>query len=288
MKNPFTLLLLLCAIAPDTRGQQYAQDFGKIKVSEVTLSSYALDKAAEAVVLYDVGNTYFSPQDDGFRIVFERSTKIKIFTKAGLDYAQIEIPFYMENLKMETVYDVEAYVYNMENNTLKTTAFDSRNVFEERLNENWRVKKFALPDVREGSVIEYRYKIMSPYIFNLQDWVFQRRIPTAYSQYTVRMTPFYDYIYNFQGGTKFDYFEQREDMMTSQFGPTQYHDMIYTFGMKNIPAFRDEEFITSISDYIMKMDFQLSVLHWPVGTNQSIISTWPLLVEEFLRQRFKA
>ncbi len=284
MKNPFTLLLLLCAIAPDIRGQQYAQDFGKIKVNEVTLSSYALDKAAEAVVLYDVGNTYFSPQDDGFRIVFERSTKIKIFTKAGLDYAQIEIPFYMENLKMETVYDVEAYVYNMENNTLKTTAFDSRNVFEERLNENWRVKKFALPDVREGSVIEYRYKIMSPYIFNLQDWVFQRRIPTAYSQYTVRMTPFYDYIYNFQGGTKFDYFEQREDMMTSQFGPTQYHDMIYTFGMKNIPAFRDEEFITSISDYIMKMDFQLSVLHWPVGTNQSIISTWPLLVEEFLKE----
>jgi hypothetical protein len=284
MKAPFTFFLLLCVCVLPTRAQQNAQDFGKIKVNEVTMASYAPDKAADAVVLYDVGNTYFSPEDDGFRIVFERSTKIKIFTKAGLDYAQIEIPFYMENLKMETVYDVEAYVYNMESNTLKTTPFDNKNIFEERLNENWRVKKFALPDVREGSVIEYRYKIMSPYIFNLQDWVFQRKIPTVYSQYTVRMTPFYDYIYNFQGGTKFDFFEQREDMMTSQFGPNQYHDMIYTFGMKNIPAFKDEVFITSINDYIMKMDFQLSVLHWPVGTNLSIISTWPLLVEDFLKE----
>jgi transglutaminase-like putative cysteine protease len=284
MKTPFLLFILLCASGLNIRAQQYAQNFGKINVNEVTMASYALDKAAEALVLYDVGNTYFSPEDDGFRIVFERSTKIKIFNRAGLDYAQIEIPFYMENLKMETVYDVEAYVYNMENNALKTTAFDNRNIFEERLSENWRVKKFALPDVREGSVIEYRYKIMSPYIFNLQDWVFQRKIPTVYSQYTVRMTPFYDYIYNFQGGTKFDFFEQREDNMTSQFGPNQYHDMIYTFGMKNVPAFKDEVFITSINDYIMKMDFQLSVLHYPVGTNLSIISTWPLLVEDFLKE----
>jgi hypothetical protein len=248
MKTPFLILILCFTGIGCIKAQRYAEDFGKIKVNEVTLTSYAPEKSAEALVLYDVGNSYFSPQDDGFRIVFERSTRIKIFTKAGLDYAQVEIPFYMENLKMESVYDVVAYTYNMENNELKVTKFDNKQIYEEKFNENWMAKKFALPDVKEGSVIEYQYKIMTPYIFNLRDWEFQRRIPTVYSEYTVRMIPFYDYIYNFQGGTKFDYFKEDEDPLTSQFGPTQYHDVIYTFGMKNVPGFKDEKFI--INDYI--------------------------------------
>ncbi len=81
---------------------------------------------------------------------------------------------------------------------------DNSTIFEEKVNDHWRVKKFALPDVKEGSVIEYKYKIISPYFFNLHDWDFQQRIPVIYSEYTTAMIPFYEYTYIFQGASKFD------------------------------------------------------------------------------------
>jgi len=56
-----------------------------------------------------------------------------------------------------------------------------------------------MPDVRIGSVIEYSYKILSPYIFNLRNWAFQNTIPVMYSEYSTSMVPFYDYVSNLQG-----------------------------------------------------------------------------------------
>ena len=67
-----------------------------------------------------------------------------------------------------------------------------------------KVKKFAMPNVQVGSIIEYKYSIETPYKFNLKDWEFQRKIPTIYSEYTVRMVPFYEYTYLMQGVDKFD------------------------------------------------------------------------------------
>jgi len=83
-------------------GQDYVKNFGKFNVDEVKMTSYHLDKDAEAVVLYDLGNAYFLRDDvSGFEIVFERRTKIKILSKAGLDYANVVIPFYYDDEKIE-------------------------------------------------------------------------------------------------------------------------------------------------------------------------------------------
>ena len=59
-------------------------------------------------------------------------------------------------------------------------------------------------------------------------------------------------------------------------GIISYQDIVYKFGMKNIPAFGDEEFITSINDYVIKLDFQLSKIHTLDGRNIDIITTWTL------------
>ena len=276
---PAALLISLSAVA------QFTPDkFGTVKTEDMAMTSYAADAEAEAVVLYDIGNTYFYNADDGFRIIFERKTKIKILKKAGLDYASVEIPFYFENTKMENVFDIEGYTFNLDNGAIRTSRLNNKTTFEEKINEHWMVKKFAMPDVKEGSVIEYSYKVMSPYFFNLHDWEFQNRIPTIYSEYTVRMIPFYEYCYIFQGAKKFDVFKNSQSSLKQNFAGTEYPDNIFTFGMKNIPAFRDEQYITSINDYIMKIDFQLAVLHHLNGAKVDVVTTWPLLIESMLKQ----
>jgi transglutaminase-like putative cysteine protease len=261
--------------------QDRDKDFGKINIEEVSKTTYDLDKTAEAAILYDLGNAFFEyDPDDGFTIIFERSTKIKIVSKAGLKYGEVEIPYYKEKQQKEVVYDIEAYTYNLENGTPSISKLNKDNIFDEKTSGNWYSKKFAMPDVKEGSVIEFRYKIESPYFFNFRDWSFQSKIPEVYSEFTFRMIPFYEYHCILQGATKCDYSKSEVGVEKKRIGEIEYKEKTFVFGMRNVPAFRDEDYITSVNDYIMKMEFQLAVVYYMTGTKQEIITTWPAYIKE--------
>jgi hypothetical protein len=273
-------------------GQDFLKEFGKIAKDEIELKEYALDKDAEAVVLFDIAKSYFVETSNSFDVVFERTTRIKILSEAGIKWAEVEIPFYQEGNIYEKVYDIEASSYNFENGRLNKSPFSAANTFDEKKNEYWNIKKFAIPNVKVGSIIEYRYKISSQYKFNFRDWEFQWKIPVVYSEYVAKMIPFYEYRFILQGANKFDIYESYEDKglprhlgSPGAYGDNSYHDMVYKFGMNNVPAFGDEEFISSINDYIIKLDFQLSNIHKLDGTNIDIITTWEELIKELLKHQ---
>jgi hypothetical protein len=125
--------------------------------------------------------------------------------------------------------------------------------------------------------------VKSPYLFNLRNWEFQNKIPVIYSEYTTRMIPFYEYSYLLQGASKFNDFKNYPDHgITNRLGSIEYQDMVYVFVMKDLPAFKDESFITSANDYLIKLDFQLAAIHHPDGANQAIMTTWQKLSEEMI------
>src|SRR5690606_35832886 len=103
------------------------------------------------------------------------------------------------------------YTYNLENGSLTKNPLELSNVFTEKVNQYWDVKKFALPNVKKGSVIEYKYSVSSQNKFNFRDWEFQWRIPVIYSEYVAKMIPFYEYTFIFQGASKFDVYESYVD-----------------------------------------------------------------------------
>jgi hypothetical protein len=279
------LLFIICYISyfQFTNAQIFTHEFGKYSNEEFQLQRYAKDPSAEAVVIYDIGKSFFAITDDGFKLTFERRTKIKIFTKAGLRWAQISIPYYEEDYKYEEITDLKGYTYNLENGAVRKSALDPKNSFNEKYNEHWYDRKFAMPDVKEGSVIEVSYKIISPYLFNLRNWEFQNRIPVIYSEYTTKMIPFYEYTYILQCAKKFDDFKSYvDDGLPHHFASIDYNDMVYYFVMKDLPAFKDESYITSVDDYIIKLDFQLAAVHRPDGSNEAIMTTWQKLSEELI------
>jgi len=278
-----SFILLLLSLSSFAQGQNYVHEFGKYSKEEFDLKQYDKDTSAEAVVIYDIGNSWFIPTDEGFQLIFVRKTKIKILTSAGLDWAQISIPYYEEKNKNEEIKELKGNTYNLENGQVRVTELNRKNAYVEEEGEHWYLKKFAMPDVKAGSIIEVSYKIISPYLFNLRNWKFQYKIPVIYSEYNTKMNPFYEYTYLLQGAGKFDEFKSYVDNgLTQHFGNLDYQDMVYHFVMKDVPAFKDEAFITSVEDYIMKLDFQLSVVHHPSGFNESVISTWQNLSKELL------
>ncbi len=284
MKKLSLLSLLLIIGYASIKGQNYSTEFGKIGKEEIDLTQYPEDRDAEAVVLFDKGKSRFVSTENSFDIEFQRETRIKILSEAGLKWAEIKIPYYQENQIYEQITEIEAYTYNFEDGELKRTVLSTSNLFVEKVNNYWSQKKLVMPNVKPGSIIEIKYKINSQYLFNLRDWEFQWEIPVVYSEYEVRMIPFYEYTYLFQGAKKFDAQKSYTDNgIQRQFGSINFQDVVNTFIMKNVPAFKDEEFITSLNDYIIKMDFQLSKIHYPNGTSVDIMTTWDEMEKTFLK-----
>ncbi|MFV0589860.1 MAG: DUF3857 domain-containing protein [Draconibacterium sp.] len=282
MRKLFLSLVVVCVFAGNALAQNFITEFGKVGKDEFDLKAYEKDKAAEAVVLFDIGDSRFLEDSEGFEIVFEQSKRIKILSEAGIKYAEVEIPFYREGNIFEKIYDLEAYTFNFQDGRLTRTALEKENIHDEKVNDYWMVKKFAFPNVKEGSVIEYRYKLSSQYLFNLRDWTFQSKIPTMYSKYTVRLIPFYEYSFVLQGSNHFDSHDSYLDKngVTRYFGGMQFNDYVHEFVMKDIPAFESESYITSINDYIIKLDFQLAKIRYPTGAVKEILSTWPDMIKE--------
>lgn len=284
MKKMHLFFILILLISLLTKGQNFSKEFEKIGKDEIELKQYSLDKNAESIVLFDIAKSYFIQTESSFEVVFERTTRIKILSEAGIKWAVVEIPFYQEGGIYEKVYDIKAYTYNYEDGRIIKTPLDISNTFNEKINNYWNVKKFAIPNVKEGSIIEYKYKINSQYMFNLRDWEFQWKIPVVYSEYEVRMIPFYEYSYLLQGASRFDSQTSYVDKgLSRQFGSITFQDMVHKYIMKDIPAFNNEEFITSINDYIIKLDFQLSKIKYPNGSTIDIITTWNDMNKELIK-----
>lgn len=257
------------------------EEFGKITPELLKMKFYDKDPLADAIILSDVANTRFIPLDGTFDVVFERTTRIKIFKQSAFDVAEIEIPYYFEGNKVERVSEIKAITYNLNGDRIETTVVGNDDIFEEKINQYWRSKKFALPNVREGSVIEYRYIISSPFVMKLRDWEFQNRIPTVYSNYVVRMIPFYEYQWVLQGGRPFS--SQKDwvdELHEKSFVGIKYKDYIHEYTMVDIPAFKSEDYISSRNDYIIKIDFQLHKIHPTSGGTIKVVESWPALIKE--------
>lgn len=287
MSKKLQLLLSLFAVilCLPVIGQDFSQEFGKVGRAEFELKQYAPDKEAEAVVLFDIGKTKFEESQNAFDVIFERESRIKILSQEGVDYAEIQIPYYQEGSIYEQVYDVEAYSYNIEDGRLVEAVLDISNIFDERINKYWKMKKFAVPNAKSGSIIEYKYKIKSPEVFNLRDWRFQWKIPVVHSKYEIRMIPFYSYAFILQGANKFDSYTVKQHREKRSYLGLAFQDNIHTYIINEVPAFKSEDFITSINDFIIKLDFQLSEVNYPSGGTKEVMTTWEKMNADLLNEK---
>ncbi len=260
--------------------------FFKIDAQEIN-SALAMEKCdfepdAPAVVLFDKAEAKFINETDGFVIYFKRHKRVKIFNEAGFNNGEVSISLYQSERDLETVENLKATTYYYNGKTIEETELDPKNVYKEPINKYWYQKKFALPNLQEGCVIDYSYTVRSPYMFQLPDWDFQSDIPTIYSEYITYMIPFFSYRYRAQGFANFDIFEKDDSGSEKQYLNIKYKDLKITFALKNIPSFKDESFISSKEDYIKKIDFQLYEYNSPYGGTTKIMTDWAGLTKDFL------
>jgi hypothetical protein len=264
--------------------QQYTHEFGQNSGDEFSLKTVPFDTAAQAVVIYDIGKTSFLQDDLGFKIFYERKVKIKILKPGGLAFAEFHIPYYSEGSKTEVVSDIAGNTYNMENGAVRTSSFDPKNIYTEKEEDHVKEIRFALPDVKEGSVIEVKYSVLSPFHSSFHAWLFQAIIPVLYSEYSTILNPIIEYRYMLQGAKDFDVFKETAYPGVKQFHGDNYTEKELFFAMKNIAAFKEETRMPAVKDYIIKLDFRLVRYNYP-ATGSGVIeinSGWPVIADNLM------
>ncbi len=282
----FILLLLYSARIYAQEVTHYLPDYDRINYEELEETLYPFDPEAEAAVICNLGDYRFvySERDNyrGMELLMEFRTKIKIYNEAGLDYATFEIPYYYPPQDPESV-TIEGMTYNLVDGEITRTDLPESNIYTEKIHDDYYAKKVVFPNVRVGSIVEIKYTIRSAHHFNMRPWWFQQKIPVYYSRLCYRATPLFDYAIIARGITEFDEQDSTSLDYDMHLGRYSYRERDYTYVMKNMPAFRDEEFLSNTNDYMANINFQMANhLSFRSGTMIRVMSTWPELCKELL------
>lgn len=274
--------------------------FGKIGTADIARNQYPVDTNVAAVIIAEVGSSALKGNSKGwFSLEYRIFRRIHILKNAAFDKATVEIELYADGDNEEKLDNLKAATYNLENGKLVETRLDTKSgVFKEKLDKNTVVKKFTLPNVKEGSVIEYEYKITSDFLFNLQPWNFQGDIPRLWSQYTVSIPQFMNYMLIPQGDISYYVsdqvdknghytIEERRETGGIASIPERYEISCgvsdFRWAMKDVPAFREESYISSPMNHIPRLEFQLAG-YLPPLTEQKIMTTWTDMTDRMLKR----
>jgi len=272
------LLIFLCCLT--SFGQNFNSESYTVTRDDLETNTFLKDSTANAIVIYEYGNTYVDKNT--FKLTTKIKKKIKILNKKGLDNATFVVGLFNNESSKETFSDLIATTYNFSNEKITTTKLDSKNIFKEKRNDNVTLVKFTLPNIQEGSVITCSYSISSPFYFNFKGWEFQDDIPKLYSEYNTSIPANYDYNIKLVGSLKLVTHEGdvKRDCLTV-FNGGHADCSVFKYVMKDIPAFKEEDYMTTRNNYLSRVDYELKTFQGFDGTIKHYTKSWETADKDF-------
>ncbi len=255
--------------------------FGKVSKQELQEKAYPLDATAPAAVLYKKRRSHFEfNADEGFSLVTKVHERIKIYDKGGLEWVKKNVDAYQNKGARETV-GIKAYTFNLENGKILKDKLKKKDIFKEKVSDHWTSYKFTMPNAKVGSVVDWEYTITSPFPFNINDVIFQYKIPIKRIEATIEIPQYYTFKYqpNFYYPIHIKASKRNRTLRytyrtsngvaktTGHAGSQDLYEMIYEAKEFNIPAIKDEPLINNLDNYIAKVHFEYASKQFP---NQSV------------------
>jgi len=293
MNKSFTLLSILAFAATIAKSQTPVyqdQPYGKIDKEDLEMTSCDFEKDANAEVLLDISNIYYS--DDLKTVVNDVHRRIKIFNINGNSSADIRIP-YISYQKKENITGLEAETINMVDGQTEITKLDKKSIYNTAVDQLRNEITFTLPDIKPGCIIEFKYKSTSLYNAAIPNWYFQETIPVRYSELKTAIPDllyFRPQLRIFQPLVKHTVSVEAQvlkvmthivqmgssSMTGSQETDTyNYNNRCEVWGMANIPSVRADAYMSSFADNAERLSLDL-VSFKPIGgiVADNISGTW--------------
>ena len=292
--NKIVLVVTLFIAIQFTQSQDYK--FGKVSKTELNETENRLDPEANATVLYRKQYIHFVyVQGEGFLQKNEIHERIKIYNKDGFNQATKVISLYNEsNDSEQELIGLKAVTYNLEGGKISETKLKKDGIFVEETNKYWKTKKFTMPNIKEGSVIEYKYIISSPFL-QVGEIDFQQQIPIkkldfkfsapeyfVYKQHMNLKADFYPKLIESKdrGIIRFTNKSRTEGngfsaVKTSfESSNVEFTEHIVLVNEENIPALKQEPMVSNLEIYKAQVLFELNYTKWPNEPMENYATTW--------------
>ncbi|MCQ0110601.1 Transglutaminase-like superfamily protein [Zhouia amylolytica] len=290
MKFKITIVLILTSFYFST-AQDF--DFGKVSKEEILEKVHPGDSSAPAAILFKKGRLTME-YDNGWYYNLEVEARVKIYTKEGYSYATMAVPLYAGKNRSndEEMRSLKAITYNLENGKVTDEKMKKSGEFLEEVNDYWNQKKFTLPNVKEGSVIEYKYRIRSPYIHSLPEWKFQYDIPVNHIVYKTEIPEYLGYKeFNkgyfaikrnttaFKKTMSMRYQYSEPGKVTTSAHKTQTSNLevlcnITEYEGTSVPKLKDENYVNNIDNYRSAVKHELAYTKMPSSPIEYFNQTW--------------
>ncbi|PQJ71758.1 DUF3857 and transglutaminase domain-containing protein [Polaribacter butkevichii] len=281
MKKITIALLLLSQLS------LFAQDykFGKVSKEELEEKYYPLDSTADAAYLYRERRTYYNfIKNEGFQLVTKIHERIKIYTKEGFDMATKPVAYYdPENGDEESVNSIKGYTYSLVKGKVVKEKLSKNNIFKEKKNKSYSIKKITMPNIKVGTVIEIKYELISPFINFIDDLQFQYGIPVKKLNYQIEIPEYFTFNKRSKG---YYSVQMKKSAKNGIVGSTNFRIDVFSFEGNKIPALRDDEpFISSIHNYRGGLEFELTQTNFLSiqGELKNYSNTWETVSKQIFK-----
>lgn len=281
----FFLIFLAPGFCTITHAQNFDFPFGQISSFDLKSAVYEKDTSAVALVLNETGDAWMDT-DHGYELVVNYHVRIKILKQAGSERANVVVPLRKSEKNSEKIIDIQASSFNLIDGVVVETKMIDKAIFEEDGGKFYDYKKFTIANVKVGSIIEYKFTLHTPFIYNFYTWEFQSDIPKSKSEYWAKIPGNYIYNVSLRGPLKLSLNEnniiQKCVVLSSgSYGASTHAGCImYKLAMEDIPAFVEEEYMTAKSNFLSAVYFELSEIRYFDGTVDKVTKQWKDVEQE--------
>lgn len=278
MRTLYLLIIFLSTAVLNGQNRKY----GKITKEEVEVQKSSSEPDAAAEVIYEtaVVAIEYSVTERTLKANKEVEGRIKIYDKDRADdeLFTVEVPLYISSgADREKLIEFKGATANIEGGKLVSTKVKNSDIFTDRKNKRWETQTMTFPNVKNGSVIEYRYVVETPFFFDLGRWFFQRDIPVQYSSYKLIAPEQIVFSNDFRGGITP---KIKTDRITNfQFGNTE---AVTEYILEKIPSLKDEPYVLNSDNMMASLRYEIMKLEYPGIITQNYSTTWTQIGKDLM------
>ena len=270
--------------------------FGKVSKEELLEEFHTGDPDAPAAYLNREETVYYRYSlKNGFELVRDLVERIKIYNKDGLEYAVKEVSLYKTDKGKENITGIKGNTYNLENGKINKTSLGKDGIFREEVSEFRHKVKIAMPNVNAGSVIEFKYQMISPFIFKIDEIPIQMDIPTNRVYAKLRIPEYFKNKPTVKGYYPIDIKNSKQFRSGSYDGrmwqktwdnevvqgnqnygqkTLEYYEIESEVNMTNVPAFKSEAYISNPDNYKAALNIEIVSLSVPGVIHETYSRSW--------------
>jgi len=224
--------------------------FGKSIKQDFAIDDASKYPEADAVVLFKERKTHYEYTGNGMRMYDVIHERIKILNKEGYEHATKKISLYID--KTDEYVKIKAVTYNLKDGKVIKTKLTKKDIFEEKINKFWKEKKFTMPNLSEGCIVEWEYKLRSPYVYAVSDFIFQYDIPIKYFKGHISFPE--EFSANYEYSSRFNLVFAKEKGLKVT--------------IRDVEALKEEPYVNNIENYRGKVSFEISKASYLVGDSR--------------------